>query len=143
MSSSPRDWAVLGALGTVVTLNVGLLGSDPWKFRPGAVQAHGLLGPLVRAANREWDLGLLRSTAMLAGVLIVALAVWAVFRRLPWGVELAAAVVVCAALLLPAVALQVGLRQAAAPGVFTNDSTYPPQLAGRAVTRQPQPPPPP
>ena len=56
--------------------------------------------PLVRAADHGWDLGLLRSLAMLAGVLVVALAVWAAFRRVPWKVELAAAVVVCATLLV-------------------------------------------
>jgi hypothetical protein len=133
VSASPRDWLVVGALAVVVTLNVGTLGSDPWAFKPGAVHPHGLLGPIVRAADREWDLGTLRSLAMLAGVLVVALAVWQMFRRVPWKVELVAAVVVCAALILPAVALQVGLRQATAPWFFTNDSTYQLELAGKLV----------
>jgi hypothetical protein len=133
VTESAREWIVVAALAAVVTLDVGTLGSDPWRFRAGDVHPHGLLGPLVRAADRGWDLGLLRSLAMLAGVLVVALAVWAAFRRVPWKAELAAAVVVCAALLLPAVALQVGLRQATAPWFFTNDSTYQLELAGKLV----------
>lgn len=133
MRAPGREWPVLAALGTVVLLNVGVLGSDPWRFRPGAVDPRGVLGPLVRAADREWDPGLLRSLALLAGLGVVALAVWAAFARIPWPVTLAASVAVCAVLVLPPVALQVGLRQATAPWFFTNDSTYQLELAGGLV----------
>ena len=39
-------------------------------FRPPPIYAHGLLGPLVRAADGEWDLGVVRTPALLAGVLV-------------------------------------------------------------------------
>src|SRR5207247_2315124 len=95
---------------------------------------HGLLGPLVRAAHREWDLGIIRSAAVLAG-LAVALAAAATWRFRSWprwaGVALAA--FVCALLLVPAVLLQVGLRDATDPWYHTNDSTYQIELAGDLV----------
>ena len=50
---------------------------------PAAVHPRGLLGPLVRVADREWDLGILRSTAVLAG-LLVALAAAATWRIRSW-----------------------------------------------------------
>ena len=61
-------WLVLAALGVVVVLNVDTLGTEPWRFRPGGVRPHGVLAPLVRAADRHWDPSLLRSVAMVAGV---------------------------------------------------------------------------
>jgi len=59
-------FAVIGALGLLVALSVPTLGSDPWPFRPGTVSAHGLLGPLVRAADGSWDLGVVRTPCLQA-----------------------------------------------------------------------------
>ncbi len=125
------SWLVLGSLAVVVLLNVDTLGSDPWRFRPGAVHPRGPLAPLVRAAGRHWDPSLLRSIAMLAGLGVVALALAIVVRgSLPdWAVVGAAAAVVVA-LVLPGTLLQAGLRQSTAPWFFTNDSTYQIELAG-------------
>ena len=72
---SAGAWLVLGALGLVVTLNVDTLGTEPWPFRPGAVRPHGVLGPLVRAADGEWDLGIVRTPAVFAALLVAAAAV--------------------------------------------------------------------
>jgi hypothetical protein len=127
-------WILLGTLGVLVALNVSELGSQAWPFHTGAVHPHGILGPLVRAAHRRWDVGVIRSAAMLAGVLVViaALAGWraAAWRR-SWAVALALAVVVL--LLVPAVLLQTGLRQATAPWFYVNDSTYQIERAGDLV----------
>jgi hypothetical protein len=132
--SRQSAFAVLAVLGVLVAVNVPTLGSDPWPFRPEEVDPRGVLGPLVRAADEGWDLGLLRSVAMLAGVLIVAvaLAAWRVPRwREGWLVALCAAVV--ALLVVPAVLLQVGLRDATEPWLHVNDSTYQIELAGDLV----------
>ena len=58
-------WILLGTLGALVALNVPELGSQAWSFHPGAVHPHGILGPLVRAAHRRWDVGVIRSVAVL------------------------------------------------------------------------------
>ena len=124
-------WVVAAALLGVVALNIGTLGSDPWKFEPGTVTASGPLAFLVRLAGGEWDLGLLRSTAMLAGIGVVVLAlVLCVARTLPRIVVILACIGVLAALVVPAVTLQVALRDSTAPWFFTNDSTYQLELAG-------------
>ncbi len=71
---------------------------------------------------------------MLAG-LLVALAAAAAWRFGSWprwaGIGLTG--LVCAMLLVPAVLLQVGLRDATEPWYFTNDSTYQIELAGDLV----------
>lgn len=127
-------WIVLAALAFAVLLNVGTLGSDPWPFEVARVEPRGPLGPLVRAAGSEWDLGLLRSAAMCAGVLVALLAVVAtVVRSWPAWTLVAAAGAVVALLVLPAVALQAGLREATAPWFHVNDSTYQIELAGELV----------
>ena len=127
-------WALLTTLGVLVLVAIPDLGAGGWVFNPPLVEPHGILGPLVRVADREWDLGILRSTAVLAG-LLVALAAAAAWRIPSWprwaGVGLAG--VVCAMLLVPAVLLQVGLRDATEPWYFTNDSTYQIELAGDLV----------
>ena len=125
---------MLGALAAVVTLNIGLLGSDPWAFRPGRVDAHGPLGFLVRLADGGWDLGLMRSIAMLGGVTVVGLAIVGCFVRVwrAWILALACLGVV-ASLVLPATLLQLGLRESSEPWFFTNDSTYQLELAGGLV----------
>ena len=68
-------FGVLGVLGALVALNVPGLGSDPWPFRTPPISGHGLLGPLVRAADGRWDLGVVRTPAVLAGVLVAAIIV--------------------------------------------------------------------
>jgi hypothetical protein len=127
-------WALLATLGVLVAVTVPELGSDPWPFRPPSVEPRGLLGPLVRAADEEWDLGIIRSAAVLAGI-AVALAAAAVWRFSSWtrGTAVVAAAVVCAMLLVPAVLLQVGLRDATEPWYHTNDSTYQIELGGDLV----------
>jgi hypothetical protein len=130
----PTIWIVLAALAFAVLLNVGTLGSDPWAFETGRVDPRGPLGPLVRAADSEWDVGLLRSAAMCAGVLVALLAVAATLvRSWPRWTLVAAAGTVVALLVLPAVALQAGLRDATAPWFHVNDSTYQVELAGDMV----------
>lgn len=127
-------WALLATLGVLVIVTMPDLGAGGWPFAPPSVHPRGLLGPLVRAANREWDLGILRSTAVFAA-LCVALAAAASWRWRSWprwiGVGLAG--LVCAMLLVPAVLLQVGLRDATSPEYFTNDSTYQIEIAGDLV----------
>jgi hypothetical protein len=127
-------WILLATLGVLVAIDEPELGSDPWPFRPPFVHPHGLLGPLVRAAGRRWDHGFVRTPAILAGLLLALVAV-ATWRRRSWprlGAGALAAVVV-AALLAPAVLLQVGLRDATAPWFHTNDSTYQIEIAGDLV----------
>ena len=132
--SRERTWVVLATLAAIVLLNIGLLGSDPWAFRPGSVAPAGPLAFLVRMADGQWNLGLLRSTAMLAGCGVAALAVANLFvhtwRR--W-VLVVASLAVVAMLIFPAVALQIGLRQSTRPWFFVNDSTYQIELAGQAI----------
>jgi hypothetical protein len=127
-------WALLATLGVLVIVTMPNLGAGGWPFDPPSVHPRGILGPLVRAADREWDLGIIRSTAVLAG-LVVALAAAATWRFRSWprwaGIGLAG--LVCAMLLVPAVLLQVGLRDATAPWYFTNDSTYQIEIAGDLV----------
>jgi hypothetical protein len=110
------------------------LGSDAWPFMPPDVEPRGVFGPLVSVADEEWDLGILRSLALLAG-LAVALAAAAVWWRPSWprGAAIALAAVVVAALVVPATFLQVGLRDATEPWYHTNDSTYQIELAGDLV----------
>jgi hypothetical protein len=127
-------WTLLATLGVLVLLTMPNLGGGGWPFQPSSVHPRGILGPLVRAADREWDLGIIRSLAVLAG-LLVALAAAASWRYRSWprwaGAGLAA--IVCAMLVVPAVLLQVGLRDATAPWYFTNDSTYQIEIAGDLV----------
>jgi Glycosyltransferase family 87 len=127
-------WVLFATLGVIVAVTMPWLGSDAWPFNPPRVDPHGLLGPLVRAADREWDLGLIRSAATLAGVVIaLAAALW--WRASSWprwaGVGLAA--LVAAMLLVPATFLQVGLRDATEPWYATNDSTYQIEIAGDLI----------
>jgi hypothetical protein len=127
-------WALLATLGVLVGITMPGLGSGAWPFDPPSVDPRGVLGPLARIADREWDLGILRSTAILAGLLVAlaAAASWR-FRAWPRWAAVGLAAVVCAMLLVPAVLLQVGLRDATAPWYFTNDSTYQIEIAGDLV----------
>jgi Glycosyltransferase family 87 len=131
-----RRWAfvLLAVLGALVAVSVPLLGADPWPFRTPPADTGGVLGPLVRAADGRWDLGLVRSPAVVAGALIAAVALVG-WRRVRWSagwltvLTLAVVVLVVA----PAVLLQVALRDATAPWFHTNDSTYQIELAGELV----------
>jgi hypothetical protein len=125
---------VLGVLGILVAVTVPELGSDPWPFRPIQVDPEGVLGPLVRAADREWDVGILRAAALLAGVVVAlaaAVALWGRWLR-PWALGAVCALVI-ALLAVPATLLQVGLRDATQPWYHVNDSTYQIDLGGELV----------
>ena len=128
-------WGLIGVLLALVAVNLPELGSDPWPFRPGAVEPTGILGPLVRAAGEEWDLGIARAACFLAGLALALIAAWALGRRRDWPAwaGTALAVGVALALLVPSTLLQVGLRDATDPWFFTNDSTYQIDLAGEIV----------
>src|SRR5919201_1860585 len=130
----PRGaWAVLATLGILVAVDVPELGSDPWPFQ-GAVRPHGLFARLVRAAGRHWDLGFVRTPAIVAAVAI-ALASGVALRARSWRAEVLGALtaIVVLALLVPAVVLQAGLRQSSQPWLYVNDSTYQIELAGNFV----------
>ena len=124
-------FALLGVLLATLAITLPELGSDPWPFRARAVEPRGILGPLVRAAGGEWDVGIARTACFLAA-LGLALFGAAALRRRDWpawtGAALATAVAL--ALLLPSTLLQLGLREATAPWFYTNDSTYQIELAG-------------
>jgi hypothetical protein len=126
--------AVLGVLGILVAITVPEVGSDPWPFRLIPTDAEGILGPLVRAADREWDLGILRAAAILAGLVVVLATAFVLAVRgvRPLVVGTVCAVVI-ALLTLPATLLQVGLRDGTAPWFYVNDSTYQIDLAGELV----------
>jgi hypothetical protein len=132
----PALWALLTTLGLLVAVTMPWLGSDPWPFDvdPRDVEPRGILGPLVRAADEEWDLGILRSAAVLAG-LAVALAGAAVWRFGSWSrtAALVLTALVVGLLVVPATLLQVGLRDATEPWYFTNDSTYQIEIAGDLI----------
>jgi hypothetical protein len=125
---------LLGTLGVLVAVNLPELGSDPWPFRAPPAEPRGVLGPLVRAAGGEWDPGLLRAAATLAGlVTALAAAVVLIRRRLGRSAAAAVAAVVVALLVLPGVLLQAGLRDGTAPWFHDNDSTYQIDIAGELV----------
>jgi hypothetical protein len=127
-------WALLGVLTALVAINLPELGSDPWPFRTGDVKPEGILGPLVRAAGEEWDVGIARSAAFLAA-LLVALVGAATLRWRSWPAigAVVLSLVVILALITPSTLLQIGLRDATAPWFHTNDSTYQIELAGELL----------
>ena len=131
-----RAALVLGTLGTLVALSVAELGSDPTPWRVGPARAHGVLGPLVRAADGVWDPGLLRAIAVLGGVVVVLALIAVLFvRDRQWrcGIVVAASIAVVCALLVPATLLQIGLRDGTEPWFHTNDSVYQIEIAGDLV----------
>jgi hypothetical protein len=105
-------WALVGVLFVLVAIALPELGSDPWHFRPGEVDPQGPLAPLVRAAGEEWDLGIPRAAAFLAGLLCGAAAVLLLVRPRAWSKGVGVGLVIAVALLLtaPATLLQLGLR---------------------------------
>jgi len=123
--------ALVGLLLAIVAVTLPELGSDPWPFRPGSIQANGVLAPLVRAGGSEWDVGIARTTCFAAGLLLAAVGALALRRRdWPAWTGVALAILVALALMLPSTLLQVGLRDSTQPWFFTNDSTYQIELGG-------------
>ena len=135
--STTRDrlgLALLGLLVGLVLIDVPWLGVDAWAFHAPTATAHGLLGPLVRAAGGHWDLGVIRAPALLAGVLAAGLAVVLPRRgALRRALLIVATALVVAALLVPATLLQVGLRDGTAPWFHVNDASYQVELAGQRI----------
>jgi uncharacterized membrane protein len=129
---APAAWGLIGVLFALVAITLPELGSSPWPFRPGAVHPQGLLGPLVRAAGEEWDLGIARAATFMAALLCGAAALTLYGRARRWhgltGVALVLAVGVL--LMAPSMLLQMGLRQSTQQWFFTNDSTYQIEIAG-------------
>lgn len=126
--------AVLGVLGILVAITVPELGSDAWPFRRIPADPEGILGPLVDAANGEWDLGIIRAAGLLAGLLVAIAAVVVLSVRIvPSAVVATACGAVVVLLAVPATLLQVGLRDATHPWYHVNDSTYQIDLAGELV----------
>jgi hypothetical protein len=128
-------WALVGVLFLLVAINLPELGSDPRAFRPGTLDPQGPLAPLVRAAGEEYDLGIPRACAFLAGLLCGAAAIRLIARPRAWSRAFAIALVLAVGLLLtaPATLLVVGLRDSTAPWFFTNDSTYQIELGGELL----------
>lgn len=131
----PRIAVPLAVVLGLVIVNVPELGSDPWDFRPGTPHVHGAFSPLVRAAHGRWDVGIMRASALLGGlVAVLAIALIPLLeRRRARLVATVATGLACAALVLPAAALQAGLRQSTAPWFYTNDATYQAEIAGDLV----------
>jgi hypothetical protein len=127
-------WALLGILLAIVAITLPELGSNPWPFRPAAVDPQGPLAPLVRAAGEEWDVGIARAACFVAA-LVCGGAALTLFRLRSWPAWAGAGVVLVVALLLltPSTFLQLGLRDSTAPWFFTNDSTYQIELGGKLL----------
>jgi hypothetical protein len=128
-------WGLMAVLLGLLAINLPELGSDPWPFKPGAVDPSGVLAPLVRAAGEEWDVGIARSACFLAALALALIAAWALRKRGDWPAwtGTALAIGVALALILPSTLLQIGLRESTDPWFFTNDSTYQIELAGDAI----------
>lgn len=124
-------WALLGVLLALCAITLPELGSDPWPFTPGPIHAEGLFAPLVRAAGREWDVGIARTAVFLAALLCAGAAL-TLFRRRSWPAWAGVGLVLAVALMLlaPSTLLQVGLRDSTEPWFYTNDSTYQVEIAG-------------
>jgi hypothetical protein len=129
-----QRWIVLATLGLLAVVNIPLLGSDPWLFRPPRVEPSGVLAPLVRLTDGRWELGFVRVFAVLAALAVVAAAAVALTGRLRSPrMLLALTLSVVVLLVFPAVFLQAGLRASTAPWFYTNDSTYQIELGGEAI----------
>jgi hypothetical protein len=134
--SERAAWILTGILFGLVAITLPELGSDPWRFQPGPIDAEGPLAPLVRAAGEEHDLGVARSAAFLAALLCGAFAAYLLARRpatLPRWTGIALVLAVGVLLAAPLTLLQLGLRDSTAPWFFTNDSTYQAELGGELV----------
>jgi hypothetical protein len=126
--------AILGVLGILVAVTVPELGTDAWPFPKMSIDGEGLLGPLVDSADGEWDVGVIRAAAILAGVIVALGTALVLSRRAvrPLLVGIVCAVVIVL-LAVPATLLGIGLRDATRPWFHVNDSTYQIDLAGELV----------
>ena len=132
-AAAPQNDALvaLGAVFLLLAMGFSALGSDPWSFNPDTVRADGTLGGVVRLAGSRWDVGLLQ-----AGIVVALAAVSAVGVVVARGWQprpatlLAIVMLACACAVLPAVVLQVALREGTAQWFYTNDSTYQIEMAG-------------
>ena len=127
-------WVLLAALGSLATISAADAGAGARSF-PAATDPAGLLAPLVRAADMDWSPPLLRSAAVVAGLIIALAAVALVVSDRPWPrwIPVALTALVVLLLTVPGVALQAGLRQATAPWLHTNDSTFQIELGGQVI----------
>ena len=128
--------AVLGVLGILVAITVPELGSGAWPFqvRSGGTDPQGPFRWLVKAAERDFDVALLRAAALLAGLAVGLAAGVLLWRRTVRPVVVGGlCALVIGILILPATFLQVGLRDATEPWFHVNDSTYQIELAGELV----------
>ena len=125
---------VLAAAALLLTIDLPGLGSDGWPFATGRIHAQGALGWLVALAGGRWDVDLLRA-GVVAALTMLAVAGLLVLRGWRPGrpALTALAMLATAAVLVPPVMLQAGLRQSSAPWFYTNDSTYQIELAGGLV----------
>jgi hypothetical protein len=123
---------VLAALFGVLAVDFSGIGSDAWGFVPGEVRTTGTLGWVVQLAQSEWNVGLLRACVVgaMAFVAMCAFVRSASEGRWRKSMLLGIAVIAASGALLPAVVMQVALREGTAPWFFTNDSTYQIELAG-------------
>ena len=132
-------WTLAASLAVLVCLNVPSLGSDPWPFRTGPLAPHGILGPLVRAADRHWDVGAMRSAAAVAGLVVLLLAGLLVSRgRVRRSVAVAATAVTLCLLIFPSGSC----RPACATPVRRGSTTtthLPDRAGGRAHPQRRQP----
>ena len=119
-------------LGLLVLVNLPRIGEDGWAFHSGKVASDGPLGLLVSLAGGHWAPGLLKFSAVAAGLV---LAVTVLHARERWTARRALLVTLLVAglLVVPGVLLQAGLRDSSAPWFYTNDSTYQIEVAGDVV----------
>jgi hypothetical protein len=128
--------AVLGVLGILVAIAVPELGTGAWPFRvpSGETDPQGPFRLLVKAADRDFDIALLRAAALVAGLLVALGAAVVLARRtIPTGVIAAICAAVVCLLILPATFLQVGLRDSTERWYHVNDSTYQIEIAGDLI----------
>ena len=128
-------WGLVAVLFGLIAITLPELGSDPWPFRPGAVDPQGPLAPLVRAAGEEWDVGIARAACFVAALACGAAALALLARPRAWSRGLSIGLVLAVGVLLaaPSTLLQLGLRESTAPWFFTNDSTYQIELGGERL----------
>ena len=64
--------AVIGVLGILVAITIPELGTGAWPFqvRSGGIDPRGPFGWLVNAADRDFDIALLRAAALVAGLAV-------------------------------------------------------------------------
>ncbi len=127
---------VLGVLGILVAIAVPELGTGAWPFvvPSGETEARGPFELLVRAADRHFDLALIRAAALAAGLVVALGAAVILWRRTTsrW-IVIAGCAAVIGLLILPATFLQVGLRDSSEPWYHVNDSTYQIEIAGDLI----------